>query len=502
MPAAELAEFIDTLVAKHGVRVTESPEHVILSEVPILHVVECANRVHEPLSLDEVADAAGQAHEIKDLDESFGPYRIRIGKNEPDPAVFRIVSNSAFERLLRQEFQHDTVKVARLEMPILTMGIQILPWDDEPEKFERENVSNPLIFLTDLRPEGRVPDRLENWILRKPTEWRESCEASKVWQWAATKRLIPALSVQVSHDGETLSFGTSPRVSLSASRLLSHEPLEAEQRAFSSLQQAARWVFEEPKQTGMRHGLLNAEVARIARFNQDAVELFTENCSIILETSQIAYRLGLSELSGNALQMLSQLRSEVSDQIGKSTDSTRQLMLALAGALSLGIGLVAAKLSSAAPDNVLVTVLLVATAYVILVGYVGFQYVNSLRSSRKAWREHLYHFLPEATYTQMVVKPIGNAFRDYIGACVISGFSLLAVWCALNVTQPPEEQSNAISPNAATELGSDQLGGEENEASLEHLQSPVEPPSEQTSTPTDAILIDGNSQTGNDRLDQ
>ena len=381
------------------------------------------------------------------------------------------------------------------------MGIQILPWDAEPEEFDREDVSNPLLFLTDLRSDGRVPDRLENWILREPAEWREGCDASKIWRWAATKRLIPALSVQVSHDGEMLGFGTSPRVSLSASRLLAIEPVEAEQRAFSSLQQAARWVFEEPKQTGMRHGLLNAEVARIASFNQDAVELFAENCSIILETSQIAYRLGLSELSGNALQMLSQLRSEVSDQIRKSTDSTRQLVLALAGALSLGIGLVAAKLSSAAPDNILVTVLLVATAYVVLVGYVGFQYVNSLRSSRKAWREHLYHFLPEATYTQMVVKPIKNAFRDYIGACVISGLSLLAVWYALNVTQSLEEESSAIPPIAA-ELVSNQPSGEENEGSHEQFQSPVESPSERKPTPADEIQIDEDNRTGIDRLDQ
>ena len=498
MPAAKLAEFIDTLVAQHGVRVTESPEHVILSGVPTSHVVECANRVLEPLSLDDVTDAAGQTHSIEDLDESFGPYRIRIGKNEPNQTVFRIVSNSAFERLLRQDFQQDTVKVARLEMPIITMGIQFLPWDAEPKQFEREDVSNPLMFLTDLRPDGRVSDKLGNWILRNPTEWREGCEASKVWRWAATKRLIPALSVQVSHDGETLSFGTSPRVSLNASRLLSNEPLEVEQKAFISLQEAAHWVFEEPKQTGMRHGLFNAEVARIAHFNQDVVELINENCSIILETSHIAYRLGLSELSGNALQLLSQLRSEVFDQIVKSTDSTRQLALALAGALSLGIGLVAAKLSSAAPESVLITALVVASSYVVLVGYVGFQYVNSLRSSRKAWRDHLYHFLPEATYTQMVVRPIGNAFRDYIGACMISGVSLLAVWCALIVSQPSDEEIDIIPSHADSEMSFGQSNGEENKDGHEQLHSPVNSPSAQDTTTAFEIQNHEDSQSGNE----
>lgn len=438
MSLIKLAEFIDDLVDRVPVAVTETLGHVIIHDVPTAVVRELVDLLIEPLDAYQIQDAGGNNHPLAGLDEGFSPFRISVEKPASSADSICFLTNTAFERLLQDEHPYHTIEVARLETRIVTIGCQYVPWGCGDATFVQGLGRDPNLVVRDLRRNNRLPDSLSIWMLVEPLPDVTPCAAYCIWTDAAVRRLIPALAEEISPDGTNLYFGLASRVVVDASRLSAESSGYLPHEQFLLLQAVVGWVFELPKQTSMRHALFGGELARIATYQQDVVALFAEGAGTTLDAAKIAYRLGLSELSSAALKLLTELRSEVADQISKSSDTTRQLVLSLAAAISVGIGLIAARVGESAPISTLMVLMAIASGYVALVGFIGWRFVESLQANRQHWRRHLYRFLPRKHYREMVVRPTDRSIRDYVIASVFSALSIVVLWGGLLLSAPVE----------------------------------------------------------------
>lgn len=462
MSIQTLAEFIDGLVDDGLAAVTETAQHLIVHDLQADNVRALVQQLDTLFDDYEVRDDEGTTHELTQLTEAFSPFRVSIEKPASPEGEVRYLTNTAFKLALQSEPPFSVIKVGRLRCSISTLGCAFLPWDEVVVDQPSLSTGDPNLIVRDLRREDRLPLSLAPWLLVEPEMWKPDCPAASLWADAAARRLIRMLADEISPDGRAQYFGNSSRVAVDSSRLLSNTDYCLSDSSFIALQTTALWIVEEPKQMAMRHALFSGEIARIAVFHQDVVQLLEDNCEAAFEAAKIAYRLGLSELGGTALKLLANLRAEVADQITKSTDTTRQLILSLAAALSVGVGLIAARLSASAPQWTLMAVMVVATGYVILVGFAGWRFVHSLRANRQHWRRHLYRFLPRKHYREMVVNPTNRSIFDYKGAVFLSAFCLIIVWIGLSMTEPmqkPEgphvdEQGETKTPAPAAPLES------------------------------------------------
>jgi len=105
-------------------------------------------------------------------------------------------------------------------------------------------------------------------------------------------------------------------------------------------------------------------------------------------------------------------------------DGTRQIITAVAGALAIGVGLIAARLSGSVNPTLVQVVLALAATYVAVTILTGVLFTLLQRRLRKAWQPRLYRFLTKRDYDALVGGPAKMAERALWGA---SALGVLAV---------------------------------------------------------------------------
>ncbi len=150
--------------------------------------------------------------------------------------------------------------------------------------------------------------------------------------------------------------------------------------------------------------------------------------------------MGLADLSRDALRSLADLRKSVTDETAKLSDATRQLAAAVAGAVAIGLGLIATRLITSANPWLIIGVMVVAAAYVAAVVASGWQFVTLQRRLREDWQPHLYRFLPEPDYERMVTRPAKSAERTFFWGAGLGALAIVVlVLAVLIVSLAPEE---------------------------------------------------------------
>lgn len=141
--------------------------------------------------------------------------------------------------------------------------------------------------------------------------------------------------------------------------------------------------------------------------------------------------MSISELGKDTLKTLSDLRKAITEDTSKVADGTRQTVTAVASALALGLGLVAARLTTDTAPWLIFVVMVVIALYVAAIIYSGYDFIRLQRQLRTDWQPRLYRFLSVSDYERMVTKPARHAERTFISSAIIGGVAVLALTLAL-----------------------------------------------------------------------
>ncbi|PNG32239.1 hypothetical protein A1395_22305 [Pseudomonas protegens] len=141
----------------------------------------------------------------------------------------------------------------------------------------------------------------------------------------------------------------------------------------------------------------------------EALQYFRENLAAALDCGKIAYQMAVSEITKDTLKSLGDLRKAVTEEASNATDATRQAIAAISTALTVGMGLIAARLTLQINPYLISLVMAVAFGYTTLNVVSGRKFINIQRQLRRDWQSKLYRFLSESEYKKMVGNPINQA---------------------------------------------------------------------------------------------
>ncbi|QIO43089.1 hypothetical protein HA464_03220 [Rhizobium leguminosarum bv. trifolii] len=450
MSARELGSLIDVLHSR-GAFVRESAQTATISNLGAADARSLADvcvRLEWPFA---ISDSQSTGWLVDELDDAFSPFRIVITKPSFEDAL-AVLSLQGFKDLLPDAAELSSRWwVAGLNSPIRTWSLSFLPWErDEPPPMQIKT-KNPRFLVREYGADRKVPDDVGMWLLRNPAADRGVADPYRnAWSKAATESLLRCLPNEIDAESNALRFRGPPRVALSAP---SQEELEAFalEVAFDELQHALSWVFENERDTETRHALLAAEIARSGIGPGVATDVIRQDIKLALEGARIAFEMSLAAIGADTLKALGDLRKAVTEETSKVTEATRQTITAVSGALAVGLGLVAAKLTSTTSVLLIDALMLVAVSYVAMVIYSGWQFVRMQRKARGYWQPRLYRFLPDAEYQRLVKDPTAmaeNAFfvAAWAGGGAVAILALVLFFVQGDVKKTQETQHSSLIP--------------------------------------------------------
>ncbi|MGZ2455639.1 hypothetical protein [Rhizobium anhuiense] len=450
MSAREIGSLIDVLHSR-GAFVRESTQAATVSNLGAADARSLADACLQLEWTFAISDSQNTHWLVEELEDAFSPFRIVITKPSLEE-ILTVLSLQGFKDLLP-----DAAKlpsrwwVAGLSSPIRTWSLSFLPWDrDEPPPVQIKT-KNPRFLVREYGADRKVPDDVGMWLLRNPDGDRGVADPyRKAWSKAATESLLRCLPNEIDVESDALGFRGPPRVVLSAA---SQEELEAFalEVAFDELQHALSWVFENERDAETRHALLAAEIARSGIGPGVATDVIRQDIKLALEGARIAFEMSLAGIGADTLKALGDLRKTVTEETSKVTEATRQTITAVSGALAVGLGLVAAKVTSTTSVLLIDALMLVAVSYVAMVIYSGWQFVRMQRKARGYWQPRLYRFLPDAEYRRLVKDPTAMAENAFVVAAWAGGgaVAILALVLFLvqgDVKRTPEMQHSSKIP--------------------------------------------------------
>ena len=105
---------------------------------------------------------------------------------------------------------------------------------------------------------------------------------------------------------------------------------------------------------------------------------------------------------------------DLTEEINKTADTARQLATAVAGAVFLGLGVVAARVTSSAPPTILIALSLVLGAYVGAIIYTSAHYMGLQEDLRSDWKQRFFSFLGTEDYRKLVTDPLAAAKKGFV----------------------------------------------------------------------------------------
>lgn len=445
----QLAELLDRLNAD-GAFIRESENDVSASGLAIEAATTIVAMCRELGWVFDVFDSAGTEWPDSDLLPDFAPYRLRLRKPPNDGDKLVLLTNAGLAEWLKVGHPAVRWQVARLRQRIVTHARLLQPWGEVEAYEPSAKTKSPRSLVREFGPERLTPEDIRPWLLREEANALIEDEAAKVWMRASALALVNSLADEIDPVDAKLKFKGPPKLSISVPAQHAGLVDELGIDHFNDLQCAANWVFENEREAELRHGLLANDIARSAGGNGDDFQCLFSNISASLDGAKIAYQVSLSDLGRDTLKMLADLRKSVTEETAKVTDATRQLVTSVAGALAISLGLIAARVNAAASYELIVAVMVVVAAYVGIVIYSGYGFIELQRQLRSDWQPRLYRFLPLPEYEIMVSKPANQAESTFfkvawgggLGVAVLTAIVIFGWWhraiSAEAVVIPPE----------------------------------------------------------------
>ncbi|MBS0961419.1 hypothetical protein [Acetobacter thailandicus] len=471
MSVESLAARIDALDAD-GAFVSESEVIVSISNLSAAIAREVGALVL-PLGWRAMAfDGAGNDWALEDLDESFAPFRVDLEKPVGPAGVLRLLTNVGFASWLERDVSILHWQVAQLTTEIVAVGACFTPWGNEAtEPVHDIDLRSPRTLVREFSGQRAVPASLGRWLLRDVDTLLLNDPAARIWAERASRMLLLSLPDEFDVDRGSLRFRGPPRLELSYPTAGTTVATTLGLSGIKDLQEALAWVFEIERESEMRHILLATELARCGGTGDEAQEFLRDYLGVALEGAKTAYQVQLAGMSSDALKTLIELRKSVTDETAKVSDATRQIITAVASALAVGAGLIAARMTTNASPLLIILVMVMAGAYVAITILSGVMFTFLQRKVRREWQPRLYRFLSQPDYEALVAGPARTAekalwYSSILGtlAIIVMVFAIFLIPPALserkddapipkNVSGPPLVQAHTPPKNRTIPFG-------------------------------------------------
>lgn len=475
MSEIKLATAIDRLVAANEAFVAETPERVTLSQLSLPSANELRALILQAGLIAFIYDGANEDWSNLDLVEEYAPYRITFAKPATSDSELLILTNTAFSAFLRNESPAAVWRIALLGTTIFTEGRTYTSWADKAQAPLAVKKKSPRSLVREASGNRIVPPTVAPWTL-VDSSFVPKSEAAVLWANASIAACLRSLADDIDSESGELKFKGPPRLTFKLHDQPNKYFNELGSAGFAALHLATAWVFENEREAEVRHILFACEIARSNGVADSELPSFGRNLIPALDGAKIAYQMSIAEVGKDTLKSLADLRKSVTEDTSKVTEGTRQVAAAVAGALALGFGLIAARLSTSTPRWLLVTVMVIVGLYVATIIFSGYDFIRLQRSIRQQWQFRLYRFLSPAEYGLMVATPTAHAERTFkVTACMGAvAVCLLAVavafdWAAaFSATVPPGVSKEA--PGQALKKAND-LAAANSQASLPRSSS-------------------------------
>ncbi|WP_267432993.1 hypothetical protein [Sphingomonas sp. GM_Shp_1] len=426
MSATTLAYQLDRLPGL-GAFVVETADTVSASNLSARQTRELCGLVEAEGWRLTIFDQANGSWTRDELDKDLAPFRLTIFKPPAGIDAVRILTDVGFAAWLAEP-SASVCQVARLSRPFETLGVRFTGWDEPVSPFEpAEETASPRSLVREYNGQARAPGDIRTWLLRDVDGGPFDNSTFRIWMAAAAMHTLHALPDEIDPVNGSLKFKGPPRLALHVSTDVTEVLSELGIDGFKNLQRGVRWVFENAREAEMRHALFATEVAR-SGIETDRAEIYLrEHAEAALDGAKIAYQASLAQLSSETLKALADLRKAVTEETAKVTEATRQIVGAVAAALAVGIGLMAARVTSTASGNLIIAIMIVAAAYVSMVILSGLQFTWLQRDLRRGWQSRLYRYLPRSEYQALVLTPTGRAEVSLFWVAGIGGFITLII---------------------------------------------------------------------------
>lgn len=449
MSQIRLAELVDGLSATDGAFIVESAERVTVSNLSV-EAAQSVLRHVEAMGWPRAAfDTEGTPWDVDNLSEAFAPFRVTFDKPQRADGSLIILTNSGFATFLRSSHPANNWRVARIGVTLHTRGRTFMSWDAQDTCTVGAVTKSPRALVRETAAQRQAPEDIRPWIVVDET-YAFNDAASRTWADACVIANLNAVPDEIESNTGNLKFKGPPRLSLSCNDAADGPFAQLGLEAFRKLQQVVNWIYENEREAEVRHLLFSAEIARSGGGIDDAFVRLKRDCSAAFDGAKIAYQMSISDLGKDTLKALSDLKKSVTEDTSKIADATRQTVTAVASALAVGFGLLAARVASAASPWLVFGVMIIVALYVGAIVYSGYSFILLQRKLRVDWQPRLYRFLSDEDFMRMVKTPSADAETVFFWTAKIGIAAIILLLIAFGCVAAFVE-SPAIKTSTATE---------------------------------------------------
>jgi hypothetical protein len=453
-----LAITLDEL-SRDGADIYETVTHVIVSQLSAPMALRMLTAL-APISWEyALRDSAGTDAAASDIAEDFSPYRVSVFKPEGVISLNLLLSTFGFRRWLENELEATLVTIVGLEEEIITEATCFVPecsprFDGQPTAVRL----SPRTLVREYTSTRTVPQSITRWLLAAHDYPSRSDQYFSIWAQCAIRSLMFSIPNEIDLSSGALVFKGPPRLSLLVPGGNVDLLAELGNEGFADLQAAARWIYDLDREAENRHTLFAAELARTGGTLLNAVAFLRDNVRSALEGAKISHQMSVAKTSTENLRALADLRKAVTDETSKLADATRQVGAAVATALAVGLGLLAAKTSGTAPTWLVLATMAIVSAYICIVIYSALRFASLQISLREIWRGQIYRFLPNNEYETLVVKPGNHAMKTLRLVSCIGGGAVAVIFFAILLLVCRPLYEGGLLPDTPAPLSKDNSG--------------------------------------------
>lgn len=474
MSQIQLAELLDRLNDAERAVLVESPEQVSISNLSASAAVSVLKHVQNLEWKCAASDAEDNAWDISEISDDFAPFRVEFTKNiNLDQSLF-ILTNSGFANFLQSGHSATVWRVARIHTVIKTQSRIFAPWEHEEPFVSKASTKSPRALVRETTAQRSVPDSIQPWII-SDENYLFACEASKIWADVCIAANVRAIPDEIEPIEGNLKFKGPPRLTLTSEGLVPglFEKFGCEN--FTHLQRVVGWIYENEREAEVRHLLFSAELARSGGGTENVLSRLKRDGVAAFEGAKIAYQMSISDLGKDTLKTLADLKKSVTEDTAKVTDATRQTIGAVATALAVGLGLLAARAATATEPWLICSVMFIVVLYVLAIINSGCSFIKLQQQLRKDWQPRLYRFLSNEDYSRMVGIPSANAERTFFWTAWIGGGSISVLFFVFLYIGLSSGEEKSVGQKESTKLYSKPVSAASNGLAVRSTSQPQIP---------------------------